>query len=93
MVSFYKDIQLPFAPFEGLSLSVAPKPVCRVSWDIKESRFTCHIEDQEFSFDDVFLDLEFLAAQAKENGWNGSGRILTIPDSNQPEYLEHNACY
>ncbi|MCS6155347.1 hypothetical protein G3465_21115 [Shewanella baltica] len=80
LVSLHKDIQLPFVPFEGLGLSVTTRPIRRVSWDLEGSRFTCHIEDQEFSVEGDLIDLEFLAKQAIEDGWSGSGRILQIPN-------------
>lgn len=79
---FGKKINLPFVPFIGLRLSEkfgSSEPVSSITWSHEQQEFQCHIEAREvFMNDEDYLDLKFLIEQAKDNGWEGKGKIHEI---------------
>lgn len=70
----YKEIVLPFVPFVGLSLSGRiSEDISSVSWSLSENKFYCVIPVTESTgrgLDDD-IDIDFLARQAKKDGWLG----------------------
>lgn len=76
-VNFYKELELPFAPFPGLELSFPlerPVRLRRVSWDTEGRSFRCTGED--FCLDAASLeapDFDEWIEEAESNGWRVEG--------------------
>lgn len=86
-VSGVKEVEFPFAPYEGLEITV--KWTCTyklksVTWSIDEQYFHCIIEDQENDSidDDAILaspiTMDFLVSEARSCGWNGFEKIMQL---------------
>ena len=86
-VSGIKEVEFPFAPYEGLEITV--KWTCTyklksVTWSIDEEYFHCLIEDQEnYSIEDDGLlaspiTMDFLIKEARSCGWEGFDKVMEL---------------
>lgn len=71
------EVELPFAPFIGLSIQLPMQPAWRirdVEWNVEEQTVRCHIEDQYMNLLDVDDSYEDWLYMLMECGWELSGR-------------------
>ena len=71
----YRELQLPFVPFVGLSVlngAIDFGKIERISWIEEEQRFSCSIDYEQRHSDD---DIEFMASEAKRQGYHGFDKI------------------
>ncbi|QSX36949.1 hypothetical protein [Shewanella sedimentimangrovi] len=77
-----KQMSLPFVPFIGLRLAQAngaSEPVVSVAWDEVSQSFQCHIDAHEAEMPAACrLGLDYLVQAAKDNGWQGAGKIYEL---------------
>ena len=78
-----KLIETPFPPYAGLEITENWSKVYIIQsaiWDMHKQEFHCRIEDSEVRNEGGFFDIQYLATEAKNQGFSGFEKIIELGD-------------